>query len=116
VITDSQGTAAAQSLRLNQLAGKMPIHVNASYRGLTAGTSITQFSVLPPGAKPSSGGGHRALVAVLVVLGAAAAGGGAYFATRKSTSSPSTGVVAAVIPVSVTLTNRLGSADVSIAQ
>ena len=89
MITDSQGTATAQGLRLNQVAGKMPIHVNASYRGLTARTSITQFSVLPPGAKASSssGGGHGGLIAVLVVLGAAAAGGGAYLATHKSTSS-----------------------------
>jgi hypothetical protein len=88
MITDSQGRATAQSLRLNQVAGKMPIHVNASYRGLTARTSITQFSVLPPGAKASSGGGgHGGLIAVLVVLGAAAAGGGAYFATRKTNSA-----------------------------
>ena len=93
VLTDSQGSAVAQGLRLNQVAGKVPIHVNASYRGLTARASITQSSVLPPGAKASSGGGHGALIAVLVVLGAAAAGGGAYFATHKSTSSPGTGVV-----------------------
>ena len=60
VITDSQGMASAQSLRLNQVAGKMPIHINTSYRGL---------------------------IAVIVILGAAAAGGAAYFATRNSTSS-----------------------------
>src|ERR1039458_4480390 len=88
MITDSQGSATAKGLRLNQVAGKMPIHVNASYRGLTARTSITQFSVLPPGAKASSsGGGHGGLIAILVVLGAAAAGGGAYFATRKANSA-----------------------------
>jgi hypothetical protein len=98
MITDSQGRAAAQSLRLNQIAGKMPIHVNASYRGLTARTSITQFSVLPPGAKASSGGGsHRGLIAVLVVLGAAAAGGGAYFATHKNPNSGTVAVAAAAV-------------------
>ena len=70
----------------------MPIHVNASYRGLTARTSITQFSVLPPGVKASSGGGgHGGLIAVLVVLGAAAAGGGAYFATHRNTNSGTVG-------------------------
>ena len=91
IMTDSQGRATAQSLRINQVAGKIPIHVNASYRGLTARTSITQFSVLPPGAKASSGGGgHGGLIAVLVVLGAAAAGGGAYFATRSTNSSAGT--------------------------
>lgn len=92
MITDSQGRTTALSLRLNGVAGKMPIHVNASYRGLTARTSITQFSVLPPGAKASSGGGgHGGLIAVLVVLGAAAAGGGAYFATHRNTNSGTVG-------------------------
>ena len=91
IMTDSQGQATAQSLRMNQVAGKIPIHVNASFRGLTARTSITQFSVLPPGAKASSSkGGHGGLIAVLVVLGAAAAGGGAYFATRNTNSSSGT--------------------------
>jgi hypothetical protein len=104
MITDSQGTATAQGLRLNQVAGKMPIHVNASYRGLTARTSITQFSVLPPGAKPSSssGGGHGGLIAVLVVLGAAAAGGGAYLATHKTTSAAITTPLPTVVPIGIT--------------
>jgi hypothetical protein len=95
IMTDSQGQATAQSLKMNPVAGKVPIHVNASYRGLTARTSITQFSVLPPGAKASSSsGGHGGLITVLVVLGAAAAGGGAYFATRSSNtvSTPQTTV------------------------
>jgi hypothetical protein len=104
MITDSQGRATAQSLRLNQVAGKMPIHVNASYRGLTARTSITQFSVLPPGAKASSGGGgHGGLIAVLVVLGAAAVGGGAYFATHKNASSGTVGIPPpTVVPIGIT--------------
>jgi hypothetical protein len=95
IMTDTQGQATAQSLKMNPVAGKVPIHVNASYRGLTARTSITQFSVLPPGAKASSSsGGHGGLITVLVVLGAAAAGGGAYFATRSSNtvSTPQTTV------------------------
>src|SRR3954451_8998053 len=53
VLTDRDGTAAAQGFKMNQLAGKIPIHVNASYRSLTARASITQFSVLPPGAEPA---------------------------------------------------------------
>jgi hypothetical protein len=101
-MTDGQGRATAQGLRLNQIAGKIPIHVNASYRGLTARTSITQFSVLPPGAKASSGGGgHGGLIAVLVVIGAAAAGGGAYFATRSTNSSPGT-PAPTVTPIGIT--------------
>ena len=94
IMTDSEGRATAQSLRMNQVAGKIPIHVNVSFRGLTARTSIMQFSVLPPGAKASSssgsGHGHGGLIAILVVLGAAAAGGGAYFATRNSSSAVGT--------------------------
>jgi hypothetical protein len=54
MITDSQGRATAQSLRLNQVAGKMPIHVNASYRGLTARTSIRQITGTPTAAEASA--------------------------------------------------------------
>jgi hypothetical protein len=104
MMTDSQGKAAAQGLRLNQIAGKIPIHINASYRGLTARTSITQFSVLPPGAKASSssGGGHGGLIAVLVVLGAAAAGGGAYFATRSNSNSSGGTPPPTITPIGIT--------------
>lgn len=87
-MTDSQGQAVAQGLKMNQVAGKVPIHINASYRGLSARTSIMQVSVLPPGAKASTGGGgHGALIGVLVAVGAAAAGGGAYLATRQGNKS-----------------------------
>src|SRR5215475_7347050 len=71
VTTDRNGMAAAQGLKMNYVPGKVPIHINASYRGLAARASIIQSSVLPPGAKPSEGGGHGALIAVLVILGAA---------------------------------------------
>ena len=103
IMTDGQGRATAQSLRMNQVAGKIPIHVNVSYRGLTARTSITQFSVLPPGAKASSSkGGHGGLIAVLVVIGAAAAGGGAYFATRNSNSATTVTPPPTVTPIGIT--------------
>ena len=59
VTTDNQGQAVAQGLKMNGLPGKVPIQVNASYRGLTARTVISQESVLPPGAKASAGGGQR---------------------------------------------------------
>lgn|ERR1039458_7868416 len=86
VMTDRNGMAAAQGLNMNQVAGNIPIHINASYRSRNARASITQYSALPPGAKPStsaSGGGHGALIGVLVAVGAAAAGGGVYLATRQ---------------------------------
>lgn len=96
VQTDKEGKATANGLKLNPVAGKVPIHINASYRGLTARTTITLFSVLPPGAKPapvrssSSSGGHGGLIAILVIVGGAAAGGGVYLATKKSSNTPST--------------------------
>ncbi|MEO8371233.1 MAG: hypothetical protein ABI806_18760 [Candidatus Solibacter sp.] len=106
VLTDRDGTAAAQGLKMNPIAGKIPIHINASYRNLTARTTITQFSVLPPGAKPStasSNGGHGALIAVLVAVGAAAAGGGVYLATRsKQTPSAIPTPPAGPTPIGIT--------------
>jgi hypothetical protein len=105
VMTDITGMASAQGLKMNQVAGKVPIHINASYRGLNARSSIMQSSVLPPGAKPasSSKGGHGALIAVLVVVGAAAAGGGAYAATRqKQTPTASPTPPAGPTPIGIT--------------
>lgn len=93
VATDAQGRAAANSLRLNAVPGKVPILVTASYRGLTAKTVINQVSVVPPGEKAGKmnyGGGRRALIAVLLSIGAAAGGGAAYVMTqqKKDASSP----------------------------
>ena len=105
VLTDREGMAAAEGLRLNQVAGKVPIHINASYRGLTARASMTQYSVLPPGAKPAqagSGGSHGGLIAVIVVLGAAAAGGGAYLATHSKNSPTTPTPPAGPTPIGIT--------------
>jgi hypothetical protein len=109
VLTDAQGRAAAQGLKFNDIAGKVPIHVNASYRSLTARASIMQYSVLPPGAKQGhGGGGHGTLIAVLVALGAAAAAGGAYFATHQNTQS-STPPVTPPGPTPIGITPGTGS-------
>jgi hypothetical protein len=83
--------AKAQGLKLNQVGGKLPIHVTASFRGLQSRTTITQFVEVPPGAKvsTSTGGGHGKVIAILAVIGAGAAGGVVYATQRnKSTSSP----------------------------
>jgi hypothetical protein len=89
VVTDKLGAAKAQGLKLNQVGGKLPIHVTASYRGLTARAIIQQFVEGVPGAKAGGSGGHGKLVAILAVIGAAAAGG-TYAATRKSGSGSTT--------------------------
>jgi hypothetical protein len=92
VVTDSRGQAAAQGLRVNQFPGKLPIHINVSYRGLTARTNITQIDEGPPVAAKSGGHGHGGLIAILAIVGAGAAGG-AYFALRKNTNTPGSGTV-----------------------
>ena len=91
VTTDSEGRAKAAGLRINKTNGKLPIHVTASYRGLSARTIITQFNEGGvAGATSAGGGGHGALIGVLVAVGAAAAGGGAYFATHQNKQSTTT--------------------------
>jgi hypothetical protein len=89
VITDNNGRAAGKGLRLNQVTGKLPIHVAASFRGLSARTIVNEINEGVPGAKTSvgGGGGSGKLIAILAIAGAAA-GGGVYFATHKSASSP----------------------------
>jgi hypothetical protein len=110
IMTDKQGRATAQGLKMNGMNGKVPIHVSVSYRGLTARTVITELSVLPPGVKASTAksGGHGALIGVLVAVGAAAAGGGAYFALHKNTTTPTTPVTPTG-PTAIGITPGTGS-------
>ena len=78
VVTDSQGEATGKGLKVYTLPGKLPIYVNASYRGLTAKATITASITAPPGAKTASGsGGHHngKIIAIVAIVGAAAAGG-----------------------------------------
>ena len=88
LITDSSGVASAQGLRFNQIPGKVPVHVNASYKGLTARTTILQISEAPAGYRPSAGGGHGKLIAILGIIGAAGAGGAYYAISQNKSSSP----------------------------
>src|SRR5262249_61385050 len=92
VMTDARGEAKAQGLKVNRTNGKLPIHVSASYRGLSARTVIMQFNEGGVVGATGSGGGHGVLIGVLVAVGVAAAGGGAYLAThhkqRASTPPP----------------------------
>jgi hypothetical protein len=108
VMSDRQGMAIATGLRVNQMPGRVQIHVNVSYKGLTGRTSITQFSEAPAGYKPErGGGGNGKLIAIIAVLAAAGAGG-AYFATRKSGSSASTPTVPPVSIPSIGITPGTG--------
>jgi hypothetical protein len=100
VITDSQGEAAAKGLKINRAPGKLPIHVNASYRGLMAKAIINEIVVAPPGAKVG-GGGSGKIVLVLVIIGAAAAGG-AYYATHRGSSNAAGTAPVGPTPIGIT--------------
>jgi len=102
MVTDAQGIASAKGLRFNQIPGKVPINVSASYKGLTARADIMQVSEAPAGYKPSSSGGHTGrIVAILAVLAAGGAGA-AIYATHKNGSTPTTPTVPTVQPIGIT--------------
>jgi hypothetical protein len=96
VITDDQGRAVARGLRPNTGQGQFQIHVNASFNGQTASTTITQTNAV--GAAAGAGTAAAAgisgkVIAILIIVGAAAAGGAAYAVTHSGSnnnSSPAT--------------------------
>jgi hypothetical protein len=78
-LTDTEGSATA-ALRYNQVPGKVPIHINVSYKGATAHATIMQITQAPAGYKARTGGGA----------------GGAWYALRKTSSPPSSPVIPSV--------------------
>ena len=98
-VTDGRGEAEAQGLRVNTAAGKLQVHVNASFRGRTARTNITQFNMEVPGRR--AGGSSRTVLILLAIAGAA--GGGAAFALSSkngSAGTPSPGATPVPIGIS----------------
>jgi hypothetical protein len=90
VMTDKQGLVTVRGLKVNNVPGTLQIHVNASYRGVRARTTITQFNMQMPGMKA---GGSGKLIAILAIVGAGAAGGAVLAMQRGSKgSTPSAGV------------------------
>ena len=91
IVTGRDGIAKAQGLKVYRVNGKLPIHVTASYRGLTTRTIIGQtIEGAPPGATGKRGG-HGKVIAILAIVGAGAAGGGyyAYTAAKTTPTAPS---------------------------
>jgi hypothetical protein len=89
VMTNSQGLAVGRGLKPNGVQGQYQINVNASYRGQTASTSITQSNALAVAGAAGGAAISGKLLALLLVAGGAAAAG-AVIATRGgSSSSPS---------------------------
>jgi hypothetical protein len=101
VTTDARGEVTASGLRVNQVPGRLQIHVNASYRGQTARANVTQFSMAVPGKGNGGSAGKTALVVLALVGGAAA--GGAAFALRGKNGGPAA-------PPSASLPNPIGIA------
>jgi len=101
VMTDSQGRAVARGLRPNNVQGQYQIHVNASYNGQTASTTITQSNALAAGAAAgaAAGGISTKLLIILAVAGAAAAGGAVY-ATHNGGGGGNTAVTTPSVSVS----------------
>ena len=101
VNTDTRGQATAVGLRVNQTPGRLQIHVNASYRGQTARTNVTQFIMAVPG-KRAGGGSGKTVAIVLAIVGAAAAGGAAFALSggNGTTPAPSPGPPP-VTPISI---------------
>jgi hypothetical protein len=108
VTTDQRGQAAATGLKMNSIPGKVPIFISVSYRGLSARTIMTQFSVAPPGAKVGEKSGHGKLIAILAIVGAGAAGG-AVAATHKGGSSPTASIPPPAAPTPIGITTGSGT-------
>lgn len=96
VTTDAQGRAVAQGLRVNRVAGKWQMRINASSGSRTATATVTQTNAAAAaagaGAGAAAGISAKAIVIIVAVAGAAAAGG-AVAATHGgggSTPSPTT--------------------------
>ena len=102
VTTDQQGQAVARGLRPNNVQGDMQIRVNASHRGQTASTTITQTNAMVAGAAAgaAAGGVSAKLIAILAVVGAAAAGGAVYATQRGNGGTPTSPPVATTTTVS----------------
>lgn len=78
--TNAKGQAVANGLRVNNIAGKFQIQVEASYQGTTANTTITQNNAVITSAASGK------LIAILAIIGGAVAGG--VIATRDEDDDP----------------------------
>jgi hypothetical protein len=93
VMTNAQGLAVGRGLKPNGVQGQYQINVNASYRGQTANTSITQSNAVAAAGAAGGAAISGKLLAILLVAGGAAAAG-AVIATRGGSSSSSSPAVA----------------------
>jgi hypothetical protein len=111
VMSTKEGIAVAKGFRPNQLAGQFQMHVNASFAGQTATTTIVQTNTVAAVAAGAGAAGAAAaistkVIVIVAVAAGAAAAGGAVAATRSggggnspssmpTVISPGTGTVGA---------------------
>jgi len=88
VFTDSNGRAVAKGLRINNVTGKFQIQVDASYRGVTASTTINQSNAVLSTAA-AAGGVSGKVIGILAAIGAAVAVGVIIAVTRGDDTQPS---------------------------
>jgi hypothetical protein len=104
VISDSQGRAVAHGLKPNNVQGQYQIHVNASYNGQNANTTISQSNAVAAAGAAAAAGISTKLIVILAVAGAAAAGGALY-----ATHSGGNGNNATITTSAVTVTPGSGT-------
>src|SRR5579863_6626257 len=77
VTTDNRGMAVGKGLKINQVPGKLQIHVTVSYKGLSARTNIMETVEGPPihGTQGISKGSKSKWIIIVAIIGAGAAGG-----------------------------------------
>lgn len=102
VLTDAQGKAAVQGMRLNKLHGRMQIRVQANYKGLSSNATITQTSMeaaAAAGAGAGAGAGISGKLLAILLIGAAGGVAGGLAAANGGSGGAKT--PAAPVPVSV---------------
>jgi len=90
VTTDNAGQAIGKGLKINQVPGKLQIHVTVSYKGLSARTNIVELVEGPPihGTQGISHKGKGKWYAIVALIGAAGAGGAvAAMSGKKGTTT-----------------------------
>ncbi len=97
VISDSQGRAVAHGLKPNNVQGQYQIHVNASYNGQNANTTISQSNAVAAAGAAAAAGVSAKLIVILAVAGAAAAGGALYATHSGGNNNSATIATSAVI-------------------
>jgi hypothetical protein len=92
VNTDKEGMAIGKGLKINQVPGKLQVHVTVSYKGLSARTNIVEFVEGPAihGTQGVSHGGKGKWVAIVLLIGGGAAGGAVAAMSKKGSTATTT--------------------------